>query len=449
MPMLCIRKKNGTLCTEFDLQQQNENTWKGITPFPDQDAIHHDIAQAKFRSKLDMTEAYEQTCIKPEDVCKTTFSTIFSTFQSQVMQMGDCNAPSTFQQLMTAIFQEFLRRFVHVYLDNIFIYSQSIREHIEHIMKVLQQLKESQFYLSKSKLDLFSDKTDCLGHVIDDNGIHAKLDKMWWIREWRVPQNYNEVQKFLGLVQYLALYMPDIMAYTTPLSGSAQNNQTFQWTPLLDKCFQSIEAIVMWSPILKPVDFNKNEPVWVITNGSWTGISAMYGQGKDWDTCRPVGFLPKKFTSAQHRMHEQETLVVLEALIKWEDKLSGRKFTMVTDHKGLEYFKIQLNLSLRQARWWEYISCFNYDTIHVDGMWNQVADSLLCYYKYNTIEDEHPNSKFIKVDKLLDLDGDLAPVQQFVEIQNNTIRRSQRLQKKIPAAWLESQMINVSFNNAQ
>ena len=140
------------------------------------------------------------------------------------MQMGDCNAPSTFQQLMTAIFRDFLRRFVHVYLDDIFIYSQSIREHIEHTMKVLQQLRELQFYLSRSKLDLFSDKTDCLGHIIDNNGIHAKLDKTWRIREWRIPLNYNEVQKFLGLVQYLALYMPDIMAYTTPLSGSAQNN---------------------------------------------------------------------------------------------------------------------------------------------------------------------------------------------------------------------------------
>ena len=42
--MLCIPKKNGTLRTMFDLRQQNENTWKDITPFPDQDAIHHDIA---------------------------------------------------------------------------------------------------------------------------------------------------------------------------------------------------------------------------------------------------------------------------------------------------------------------------------------------------------------------------------------------------------------------
>ena len=78
--------------------------WKDVTPFPDQDAIHHDIAGAKFRSKLDMTEAYKQTCIRPEDVRKTTFSTIFGTFQSRIMQMGDCNAPSTFQQLMIAIF---------------------------------------------------------------------------------------------------------------------------------------------------------------------------------------------------------------------------------------------------------------------------------------------------------------------------------------------------------
>ena len=205
----------------------------------------HDVAWAKFRSKLDMTEAYEQMHIRTEDVGKMTFSTIFGTFQSWVMQMEDCNAPTTFQWLMTAIFWDFLERFVHIYLDNICIYSQSIQEHIKHIMQVLQWLRELQFYLSKSKLDLLSDKTDCLGHVIDNNGIHAKLDKMRWIREWRIPWNYNEVQKFLGLLQYLALYMPDITAYTTPLSGLVQNNQTFQWTLLLDKCFQSIKAIAM------------------------------------------------------------------------------------------------------------------------------------------------------------------------------------------------------------
>ena len=106
-----------------------------------------------------------------------------------------------------------------------------------------------------------------------------------------------------------------------------------------------------------------------------------------------------------------ETLAVLEALMKWEDKHLVRKFTVVTEYKGLEYFKTQPNLSLRQTRWWEYRSCFNYNTIHVDGTQNQVADSSSHYYEYDTIEDEYPNSKFIKADEILDPDGDLAPVQ--------------------------------------
>ena len=83
-PMLYIPKKNGTLRTMFDLRHQNNNTRKGVTPFPKQDAIQHDIVHAQFRSKLDMTEAYEHTCINPKDMCKTTFSTIFSTFQSEL-----------------------------------------------------------------------------------------------------------------------------------------------------------------------------------------------------------------------------------------------------------------------------------------------------------------------------------------------------------------------------
>ena len=67
-----------------------------MTLFPDQDIIHNDMARAAYRSKLDMSEAYEQIRIVPEHVHKTAFATVLGTFRSQVMQMGDCNAPSMF-----------------------------------------------------------------------------------------------------------------------------------------------------------------------------------------------------------------------------------------------------------------------------------------------------------------------------------------------------------------
>jgi hypothetical protein len=73
-------------------------------PLPDQDIIYEDVAQAKIRSKIDLSDAYEQVCIHLEDMDKTAFATISGTYVSLVMQQGDCNAPATFQCLMTAIF---------------------------------------------------------------------------------------------------------------------------------------------------------------------------------------------------------------------------------------------------------------------------------------------------------------------------------------------------------
>jgi hypothetical protein len=157
---------------------------------------------------------------------------------------------------------------------------------------------------------------------------------------------YNDILRFLGLVQYLAPYMPDIMAYTMPLSGCAKDNRAFEWTPLLDKCFESIKHLAVRAPILKPIDPTHPDTIWVITNRSNISIGAIYGQGPDWLTCRPAGFLSKKFSAAQHnyRTHKHETIAILEALLKWEDKLLGQAFTLVTDNKGLEYFQTQQSL---------------------------------------------------------------------------------------------------------
>ena len=58
--MLIVPKKNGALHTVINTQKRNANTVKDVTPFPDQDMIRLDVARAKFRSKIDLSNAYEQ-----------------------------------------------------------------------------------------------------------------------------------------------------------------------------------------------------------------------------------------------------------------------------------------------------------------------------------------------------------------------------------------------------
>lgn len=128
-PLLCVPKKAGTLRSVVDARQRNENTHKDVTPFPDQDQIRMDCARAERRSKIDMSDAYEQIRNVPGDVWKTAFATITGTFVSEVMQQGDCNAPSTFQRLMTWIYRKYIGKFIRCYLDDIFVYSDSIEDH--------------------------------------------------------------------------------------------------------------------------------------------------------------------------------------------------------------------------------------------------------------------------------------------------------------------------------
>ena len=141
-----------------DCCQRNENTVKDVTPFPDQDQIRMDVARAKFRSKIDLSNAYEQIRIEPEDVHKTGFAMVCGTFESNVMQPGDCNGPSTFQRLMTVIFRNEIGVFVHVYLDDLFIFSMSIEDHERHLEYVLNKLRTFHLFLEKATSGQFPDQ---------------------------------------------------------------------------------------------------------------------------------------------------------------------------------------------------------------------------------------------------------------------------------------------------
>ena len=444
VPMLCILKKSSKLWTVFNLQEQNNNTVEDVTPFPDQDIIHNDIARTAYQSKLNMSEVYEQICIVPEHVHKTVFATVLGTFRSQVVQMGDCNAPSMFQQLMTAIFCDCISHFIHVYLDDIFIFSCSIEEHEIHLGIIFQWLQDHHLFLSKSKVDLYLKRLECLSHIIDDWGIHADADKMQHICKWRHPRTFNNVQCFLGSVWYLAHYIPDISAYTTLLSGCVRNSHLFEWMPLLDKCFKNVKVLACRAPILKPINSNNPNPIWVTTDGSKAGVGAIYGQGPDWKTCQPAGFLSKKFSNLQqhYRTHEHETIAMLEALMKWEDKLLGWKFTLITDHKGLKFFETQKSLSDRQVQWWEFLSHFNFIIMHVNGVDNKVADCLSHYYENDTSDDTHSEHTYVNTDIPLGPDGELLPTDHYMELHGAATRWSKCLTKKQESCHIESEILN-------
>lgn len=251
--------------------QRNDNTIKDVTPLPDQEVIREDVARAKFRSKVDLSDAYKEVRIHVEDVDKTAFATISRTYVSHIMQQGDCNAPATFQQLMTSIFRDVIGRFMHVYLDDIFIFSNTIEEHEQHLKVIFDRLRINFLYLKWTKCELYASRIDCLGHIIDDKGIHPDTDKLSRIRNWRTPRNYTDIQCFVGLVNYVGNFLPDVTSYTGPLLSMTQNGGPFYWRPIHQRCFDMIKRTCCKTPILKPIEPKTDKPIWLICDASKSG----------------------------------------------------------------------------------------------------------------------------------------------------------------------------------
>ena len=119
-----------------------------------------------------------------------------------------------------------------------------------------------------------------------------------------------------------------------------------------------------------------------------------------WQTMRPAGFHSRKFTPAQvnYPTHEQEILAIIETLIKYEDKLLGRNFMVVTDYRSLEFFKTQGELSRRQVRWSEYLGQYDFRFHYISGKTNVVSDVLSRYHEEDGPHDVVADRNYVDAD---------------------------------------------------
>ena len=136
-PVLFTKKSAGSLRLCVDYRGLNEGTIKNRYPLP----LLHDtllrLKQEKYYSKLDIRSAYNLICIADGEEWKTTFRTRYGLFESLVMPFGLTNAPATFQNFINDVLRPFLDLFVTAYLDDILIFSESLKEHKRHVRQVL------------------------------------------------------------------------------------------------------------------------------------------------------------------------------------------------------------------------------------------------------------------------------------------------------------------------
>jgi hypothetical protein len=130
---LFVEKNDKELHLCVDYHPLNKVTIKNKYPLPRIDILFDQLARGQVFSKIDLRSDYHQIKIRAEEIPKTAFTIRYGLSEYLVMSFGLANAPAHFLYLMNSIFIPKLDKFVVLFIDDILIYSRSMKEHEEHI----------------------------------------------------------------------------------------------------------------------------------------------------------------------------------------------------------------------------------------------------------------------------------------------------------------------------
>jgi hypothetical protein len=375
-PVVLVKKKDGTVRFCTDYRRLNLLTKDEAAPLPRIQEVLRDFGTATVYSSLDLKSGYWQIPMDQASKRLTAFATPDgATYQYRVMPFGLKNAPATFQKLMARVLTGLLGRCVHVYLDDIIIYSRSHEEHVAHLRQVFERLREYGLRCAIAKCRFGVQELPYLGHVIGSECNRPQERHLQQIQDAPTPRTKKQLQSFLGLANWVREYVPRFAETAAPLTDLLHKGKPFKWTPAIQEAFHQLKTAMN-----KPLVLHRPNPELdfiLQTDASGVGIAAVLFQDHQ-GTRRIISYASARLNEAQRRYHinEQECLAIVWAVKKYRPYLEEGHFSLRTDNKALLWLNTAKESSAKLTRWALLLQEFSFTVEHCPGKQNELPDLL-------------------------------------------------------------------------
>ena len=119
------------------------------------------------------------------------------------MPFGLKNAGSTYQRMMTKMFESQLGKSIEVYVDDMVVKSRVVSEHVGDLTDIFEILRKHKLRLNTSKCSFGVGSGKFLDYMVTHRGIEVNLDHIKAINSLQPPWNPKEVQKLTGMTVVL------------------------------------------------------------------------------------------------------------------------------------------------------------------------------------------------------------------------------------------------------
>ena len=332
--LVIAEKPNGKLRVCIDPQHLNKALKRSHYPLPLIDDVLPELEDVKVFSKIDLKEGYLQIELDDESSMLTTFQTPWGRWRYLRMPFGIKPAAEHFQHRFDQCIEGLCG--VYAVADDALItgkgatYEEAVKNHDNNMLALLNRCQEKNIKLNKDKFKFKCKEVSFIGHTLTQDGLKIDPAKVEAITKMEKPQDVAGVQRFIGMVKYLAKFLPRLSEVCEPLRSLTHKDAPWVWGETHDKAFQDIQRAICEAPVLKYFDHR------AATEGQGDASSKGLGfvlmqEG------RPVSYASRALTPAEQNYSqiEKELLAQVFGVEHHHTYIYGREITLWTDHKPL------------------------------------------------------------------------------------------------------------------
>ena len=213
---------------------------------------------------LDMNHGYNQFELHPSSRHITTFYMPRGLRRFKRLNFGTNSA--------TELFHEEIRRTLadisnaeNIY-DDILIHALTQEEHDATLIRVLQRFQDCGLTLGRKKCEFNKESIRFFGVIFSNKGLSPNPDKVEALTKLPAPMDTQEVRSFLGMLNFIAPFIPNYFIITAPLCALTKKHAPFNWTTDCQQAFERLKALMATSPVM--TYFHPNRPTRHIVDGS-------------------------------------------------------------------------------------------------------------------------------------------------------------------------------------
>lgn len=265
--------------------------------------------------------------------------------------------------------------FTAAYLDDLVIYSSTSEEHLQHLYQVFQRLQKVGLTAKPKKCQFVVQQCRYLGHIVGNGTVQPEQSKLATVQMLPIPETKTHVRAFFCLTGYYRRFIPNYSDVALPLTDLTKKTapNRVHWDEKCNQTFSRLKELLCSSPILQSPDFSILQ-----TDASDHGIDAVLSQQGEDGIEHPVSYYSWKLFPREQRYSivEKELLAIKLATSTFKVYLLGRQFSIVTDHRSLEWLDGLKENNARLTRWSLALQPFDYLVKHLLEKQNGNADVL-------------------------------------------------------------------------